>query len=392
MAQYPFLNSSFLSALEDSASTTAATGWEPCHLTINSSTTDDITSDTVFMPLYTKTHSYGEYVFDWAWADAYRRNGLHYYPKLLTAIPFSPATGPRLRFADNSSVSSATHPAIAQNFMRQIKTLAEDIDASGWHLLFPDKNTLQLFSGEALKEVLGEPLIERSGVQFHWFNGGSDSLCKTNDKSSQAYENFDHFLEGFVSRKRKMVRRERRSVSEQGLSVVMLPGEEIRVELWDFFFRLYQNTYLKRSGNGGYLTREFFRQIGETMAEQIAMAVAYDQDEPVACALYFYDSDTLYGRYWGCVREYDHLHFELCYYQGIDFAIAKGLKKFDAGAQGEHKLLRGFEPVETFSLHWIRHPGFAEAIANFTQQEKAANTDYIAQARSVLPYRNESGN
>lgn len=379
MARYPFLENHFLSALEDSASTTAATGWEPCHLTIKPSPADHSAADTVFMPRYVKTHSYGEYVFDWAWANAYQRNGLHYYPKLLSAIPFSPATGPRLRFGDNSSIPEATTPEIARQCMRQIKSLAEDIDASGWHLLFPDEDTRKLFAGEHL--------IERSGVQFHWFN-----RPKTNDNTCEAYENFDHFLDGFVARKRKMVRRERRSIADQGLAVVMLPGPEISIELWDFFFRLYQNTYLKRSGSGGYLTREFFIQIGETMAEQITMAVAYDQGEPVACALYLFDDHTLYGRYWGCVREYDHLHFELCYYQGIDFAIARGLMKFDAGAQGEHKLLRGFEPVETWSLHWIRHPGFAEAIENFTRQESAANTDYITQARSMLPYRNESGN
>ena len=379
MAQYPFLNSSFLSALEDSASTTAQTGWEPCHLQLQ-----DGGLDTAFMPLYVKTHSYGEYVFDWAWADAYRRNGMAYYPKLVSAIPFSPATGPRLRFSHDASTAN---PDIAQQFVRQIKMLAEDIDASGWHLLFPDDHTRELFAGEEL--------MERSGVQFHWFNRGGLDQSKVDQAigdggCDKGYENFDHFLDGFVSRKRKMVRRERRSIEQQGLSISMLRGPEITSALWGFFFRLYQNTYLKRSGNGGYLTREFFLQIGETMADQIAMAVAYDNDEPVACALYLYDDDTLYGRYWGCVREYDHLHFELCYYQGIDFAIANKIKKFDAGAQGEHKLLRGFEPVETFSLHWIRHPGFAEAIANFVEQEKAANTDYIAQARSVLPYRKES--
>ena len=372
MPLYPFLQNAFLSALEDSESTTVETGWEPCHIEIaqpgqDTGSQHKALQNKVFMPLYAKTHSYGEYVFDWAWADAYRRNGIRYYPKLISAIPFSPATGPRLRFEDNAHPGDTNNPALAQELVAQVKTLADEIDASSWHLLFPDEDTRRLFSGEQL--------MERSGVQFHWFNRG--------------YESFEHFLEGFISRKRKMVRRERRSVSEQKLSITMLEGSEISTELWDFFFRLYQNTYLKRSGNGGYLTREFFRQIGETMADQIAMAVAYDQGEPVACALYFYDDDTLYGRYWGCVREYDHLHFELCYYQGIDFAIAKGLNKFDAGAQGEHKLLRGFEPVETYSLHWIRHAGFAEAIQNFVEQEKTANSDYIAQARSVLPYRKE---
>ena len=359
MAQYPFLANAFLQALEDSGSINADTGWEPCHIDLHKNSPDH-----VFMPLYVKTHSYGEYVFDWVWANAYERKGLPYYPKLLSAIPFSPATGPRLR-NDNGCLSTGDP---GKKILAQIKMVAEQTRASGWHLLFPDEHTRKLF--------VDQDLMERSGVQFHWFNRG--------------YENFDHFLAGFVSRKRKMVRKERRSIAAQNLSTTMLRGPEISSDLWLFFYGLYQNTYLKRSGTDGYLTREFFLQIGETMAEQIAMAIAYDGDNPVACALYLFDDETLFGRYWGCIREYDHLHFELCYYQGIDFAIANGLKKFDAGAQGEHKLLRGFEPVETYSLHWIRHPGFAEAIAQFIEQEGIENARYMAQARSVLPYRNES--
>jgi hypothetical protein len=187
-----------------------------------------------------------------------------------------------------------------------------------------------------------------------------------------------------------MMRRERGTVAEQGLRVTMHEGPTIGTELWSFFHRLYQNTYAKRSGTGGYLTPDFFHRIGATLADRIAMAVAYAGARPVAAALYFHDRETLYGRYWGCVREYECLHFELCYYQGIDYAIRRGLAKFDAGAQGEHKIARGFAPVETWSLHWIRHRGFAAAIADFVARERVHHQDYMAAARAQLPYRQEN--
>lgn len=355
VSDYPFLKPEFLSALEDSGSATAATGWEPRHL----SSVDGA----LFMPLYVKTHSYGEYVFDWAWANAYHRSGLAYYPKLVTAIPFSPITGPRLRLAagaDSERTATALLAAVAE--------AAEATGASSWHLLFPDTATREILRGHGL--------LERSGVQFHWHN--------------QGYESFEHFLAGLASRKRKMMRRERSTVVDQGLTVAMLEGPAIDADLWSFFHGLYQNTYAKRSGNGGYLTPDFFRRIGATLAHQIAMAVAYDAGKPVAAALYFHDRETLYGRYWGCVREYECLHFELCCYQGIDYAIRHGLTKFDAGAQGEHKIARGFTPVETWSLHWIRHRGFATAIADFLERERGHNQEYMAAARAQLPYRQDS--
>lgn len=352
MSDYPFLKPEFLSALEDSGSATAATGWEPRHL----SSADGA----LFMPLYVKTHSYGEYVFDWAWADAYHRSGLAYYPKLVTAIPFSPIAGPRLRLT-----AGADPEQVATTLLTAVAEAAETTGASSWHLLFPDVATRELLRGRGL--------LERSGVQFHWHNRG--------------YENFEHFLSELSSRKRKMVRRERSTIASQGLAVALLEGPAIDAELWSFFHGLYQNTYAKRSGNAGYLTRDFFLRIGATLADQIAMVVAYDGVMPVAAALYFHDRETLYGRYWGCVREYECLHFELCYYQGIDYAIRRGLAKFDAGAQGEHKISRGFAPVETRSLHWIRHRGFATAIADFLERERVSNQDYMAAARAQLPYR-----
>jgi predicted N-acyltransferase len=352
---YPFLTPQFLSALEDSGSATAATGWVPHHLT---------TADgALFMPLYVKTHSYGEYVFDWAWANAYHRSGLSYYPKLVTAIPFSPITGPRLRLAVGAETEQ-----VATALLAAVREVAEATSASSWHLLFPDAPTRELLRGRGL--------LERTGVQFHWHNRG--------------YESFEHFLAGLASRKRKMVRRERSAVATQGLSVAMLEGPAIGADLWSFFHGLYQNTYAKRSGNGGYLSRDFFHRIGKTLADQIAMAVACHADQPVAAALYFHDRDTLYGRYWGCVREYECLHFELCYYQGIDYAIRRGLGKFDAGAQGEHKIPRGFAPVETHSLHWIRNRGFATAVADFLARERVLNQNYMDAVRAQLPYRQES--
>lgn len=352
---YPFLQPAFLTALEDSGSIGPGSGWEARHIRLQ-----DQGETLALMPLYLKSHSWGEYVFDWAWADAYQRHGLNYYPKLVTAIPFSPATGPRIAFGAN-----VDRPAVVGQLVAEVRRLADDIGASGWHLLFPNELTLNHFSG--LK------LMRRSGVQFHWFN--------------RDYHSFDEFLDRFVARKRKTVRRERRRIGEQGLQVEMLPGEEISTQLWDFFFRLYQQTYRKRGGTRGYLTRDFFARVGATMPAQIAMAVARDGADIVACALYFHDATTLYGRYWGCVRDYDCLHFELCYYQGIDYAIRAGLQKFDAGAQGEHKILRGFEPVETHSLHWIKRADFADAIARFIQREHKDNAAYIGQARALLPYR-----
>ena len=357
MKNYPFLKPAFFQALADSNSVGPGTGWLPAHVVI-----EEHGQTLAYMPTYQKSHSWGEYVFDWAWADAYQRNGLKYYPKLISAIPFSPITGPRVRFAED-----VDQQALSRQLVDKVLAQARATEASGWHLLFPDASTLANFQHP--------DLMHRYGVQFHWFNHN--------------YQCFDDFLATLVARKRKMVRRERRRISEQNIDVEMIKGAEIDADLWAFFYSVYQNTYLKRSGSEGYLTADFFVRLGENLADNIVMALATENGEPIACALYFCDTTTLYGRYWGCVREYDYLHFELCYYQGIDYAIANGLQKFDAGAQGEHKILRGFEPVETHSLHWIKHPGFAEAIAKFLSQEKRDNAQYIANARSALPYKED---
>ncbi|MEP1595465.1 MAG: GNAT family N-acetyltransferase, partial [Halieaceae bacterium] len=318
---YPFLRHKFLLGLEETGCTTADSGWQPCHVVLRRG------SDAIaVMPMYLKSHSYGEYVFDWSWADAWQRSGLDYYPKLVSAIPFTPATGPRLCIGEGEDAA-----AVTSTVLQAIQQLASKRGISSWHILFPS----QAVSDELLQ--LG--LHQRVATQFHWFNDG--------------YKTFDEFLSTFSSRKRKNLRRERKRVIEQGLRLETRTGSEIEDQHWQQFYTFYQMTYAKRSGHGGYLTREFFIQTAAAMGDQVVMVMAYHEDSPVAGALYFRSADTLFGRYWGCEREFDCLHFEACYYQGIEYCIEHGLQRFDPGAQGEHKIQRGFHPVHTYSNHWI---------------------------------------
>ena len=354
---YPFTRHEFLCGLERSDCTTAATGWQPCHLLLR-----DETGLQALLPMYLKSHSYGEYVFDWSWADAWQRSGLQYYPKLVSAIPFTPATGPRLLTragADAAAVWDAALQAIARFARRQ--------NISSWHLLFPTE--------EVSRQLVQQGLHQRVATQFHWFN--------------QGYRCFDDFLAGFTSRKRKSLRRERSRVTEQGLSLRTLQGAEIGPQQWRQFHRFYQLTYAKRSGHGGYLTETFFTEVAPALGDQVVMVLAYLGERAVAGALYFRSSDTLYGRYWGCEREYDCLHFEACYYQGIEYCIANGLQRFDPGAQGEHKIQRGFRPVPTFSNHWIADPRLSAAVGDFTHSEADHNTVYMQAAAGMLPFRRE---
>ena len=343
---YPFLRSEFFAALEQSGSTSAESGWQPLHLA---------EGDT-FIPRYAKSHSRGEYVFDYSWADAYQRAGLPYYPKWLTAIPFTPCGGPRWAGDDHRAlalIGEALEEAVEQQL-------------SSWHILFPQRSHLALLEGEQW--------LLRRGVQYHWQN--------------RDYQEFADFTAQMNSRKRKMVNRERRMVADSGLQITLLYGERIDVELWRQFHTLYQLTYLKRSGGRGYLNEPFFQQLGATMADQLALVCAHDGGgRLIAASLFFYDHSTLYGRYWGCLEEYDFLHFELCYYRGIELAIARGLSRFDAGAQGEHKIVRGFEPVETHSLHWLGEPNFRAAVADFLAREGAVIDDHLAAAAELLPYK-----
>ena len=352
---YPFLRHEFLYGMEKTGCTNAQTGWQPCHLVLRD--TDGVLG---VMPLYLKSHSYGEYVFDWSWADAWERSGLNYYPKLVTAIPFTPATGPRLCTRGDGNSTTAWHIALGA-----IREFASRQEISSWHLLFPQE--------QVAARLLQEGLHRRTATQFHWFN--------------EDYGSFDDFLAGFTSRKRKSLRRERARVVQQGLVLKTLVGQEIGKAEWEQFYRFYQMTYAKRSGHGGYLNRAFFTQTAAGLGDQAIMVLAFLDDQAVAGALYFRSSDTLYGRYWGCEREYDCLHFEACYYQGIDYCIRQGLARFDPGAQGEHKIQRGFRPVHTFSSHWIADPQLSAAVGDFTRREERHTDAYRDDASTLLPFR-----
>jgi predicted N-acyltransferase len=352
---YPFLQHTFLAALEDSGATTAETGWLPQHLVIREG---GVLCG--LLPLYIKSHSYGEYVFDWAWADAYRRHGLEYYPKLLSAIPFTPATGPRLCLRDDLEAD-----ALFSVVVEQLQRRAEQLGASSAHILFPDVNDAERWQRAGL--------LQRVGPQYHWFNRG--------------YQSFDDFLATFSSRKRKNLRKERRTVADQGLRLERLSGSDVSESQWRFFFHCYQMTYAKRSGHGGYLSEAFFQAIARSMADRLLLVLAYEGDVPVAAALNFQGADTLFGRYWGCIREYDFLHFEACYYQGIEHCIEQGLSKFDPGAQGEHKIQRGFEPITTYSQHWLADASFSDAVARFLHTEQRHIAEYLQEAAQALPFK-----
>lgn len=354
---YPFTRHEFLHALEASGATTPDRGWQPRHALVERQG-----QPVAVMPLYEKQHSFGEYVFDWAWASAYERHGLPYYPKWLAAIPFTPATGPRLCVAPGEDTA-----AIAAMLLPQLCRRAGQQGASSLHVLFPTAAQCELFTQAGLQL--------RLGAQYHWLNRG--------------YNDFEAFLSSFNARKRKSLKRERRRVTEQGLSLEVLEGGQISAAIWQRFYRFYQLTYAKRSGHGGYLGLDFFQRIGTTLPENLVLVLAREGERIVAGALNFRDSTTLYGRYWGCENEFDALHFEACYYQGIDYCIRNGLQRFDPGAQGEHKIQRGFEPVTTRSCHWLAHPGFSEAVGDFLQRERAAVEDYLEEARGMLPFRQQ---
>ena len=357
-SDYPFLRHEFLTLLETSACTDAESGWQPCHATLYRG--EQLVA---LMPLYLKNHSYGEYVFDWSWADAWQRHGLAYYPKLVTAIPFTPATGPRLCMAAGED-SAEIYPLMLQ----AVRQLATEQGASSWHLLFPDE--------QAARQLESAGTTLRIGSQFHWLN--------------RDYSSFEDFLTHFNARKRKSLKRERRRVQEQGIEIKVLEGSEITPADWERFYLFYQMTYAKRSGHGGYLNREFFLGLGAAIPEHCVLMLAYQEQRAVAGALYFKSAETLYGRYWGCERELDCLHFETCYYQGIEYCIKHGLQRFDPGAQGEHKIQRGFTPVKTWSSHWIADPGFARAIADFGERERPEIDLYIERVSTYLPFRKDS--
>lgn len=330
----PFVSHEFLTAMEDSGSVGEGTGWDPVPIVIADSAGKLVAA----MPSYAKGHSQGEYVFDHSWADAWHRAGGRYYPKLQIAAPFTPANGPRLLLQDES---------LAPHLLKAAETVCANNGLSSAHATFIAPEQRGLFEAGGW--------LMRSDIQFHWLNRG--------------YASFDDFLGALTSRKRKDLRKERAAACG-GLTIRHLSGKDIREEHWDAFWAFYQDTGARKWGRP-YLTREAFSLLGERMGDRIILILAYDGATPIAGALNFAGSDALYGRYWGCTREVRFLHFELCYYQAIDIAIARGLARVEAGAQGGHKLARGYEPVQTVSAHWIADPGFRAAIADFLARERA---------------------
>lgn len=347
----PFLRHAFLSALEDSGSVGGRTGWQPAHAVL----LDAQGGLQAAMPGYVKSHSYGEYVFDHGWADACHRAGIDYYPKLLGAIPFSPVTGQRLLGA----------PLAAGLLLDELSASLEQQGLSSLHINFTSAAENALLQGR-------DGWLQRLGCQFHWRNRG--------------YRDFQDFLDALSSRKRKQMRKEREQVAGQGIAFDWRAGHQLSEQEWDFVYLCYANTYRVR-GQSPYLTRAFFSLLAERMPEMIRVVLAHQAGRPVAMAFSLVGGDSLYGRYWGCLAEFDRLHFETCFYQGMDYAIGSGLQRFDAGAQGEHKLIRGFEPQITHSWHYLCHPGLRTAVANFLAEEQLGVRDYAEQARTLLPYR-----
>jgi len=352
----PTVSYAFLSALEDSGSVTAKTGWQPQHLVVR----DPGGAAMAVAPLYLKSHSYGEYVFDWGWADAYERAGGRYYPKLQSSVPFTPATGPRLMLAPDAPAS------FADALIAGMKGLAGKLGVSSLHVTFPPIDEWQRF-GDA-------GFLLRTGEQFHWSNDG--------------YDTFDGFLDALSSRKRKNIAKERRTVAESGLHIRRLTGGDLTADAWDAFYRFYLDTSDRKWGEA-YLNRQFFSLLGERMADRVMLVMAYDAGMPVAGALNLIGGSTLFGRNWGAVANYRFLHFECCYYQAIEFAIERGLATVEAGAQGPHKLQRGYLPRKTFSAHWIRDPGFRDAVADYLERERLAVDSEIQYLGEHSPFRRD---
>jgi predicted N-acyltransferase len=354
---YPFLKYEFLKCLEITKCVSSDQGWQPLHAIVT-----EKEKVIAVMPLYIKTDSQGAFIFDWSWADAYYRNGLEYYPKLVSSIPFTPATGPRILFSNNSKKE-----VIVNKISESLKKLSEDQKFSSVHILLAEKEEINQFSQEDFSL--------RTSYSFHWFNNN--------------YRNFDMFLEDMTSRQRKNIKKERGKILQQDVTLSRIKGSEITVEMMEIFYQFYQVTYLKR-GMRGYLNFDFFKTIIQVIPESIMLVLAENKNGNfVAGALNFYDDKKLYGRYWGCLEEYDSLHFETCYYQGIEFCIENELESFDPGVQGEHKIKRGFCPIETYSAHWIKDIRFKEAIDDFLEKERAHILEYNQDRKVLLPFKKE---
>ena len=353
--QFPFIQHEFLVALENNGAVGKEFGWITNFFLAYE---NDILVGA--LPVYIKFNSYGEFVFDWAWADAYQQNGLRYYPKLVTSIPYTPATGPRLLIQDESNFKE-----IADSLINAVLTFSQQSQVSSFHCLFTNQRDTDYFNKN-------NNFMMRLGCQFHW--------------SNNEYTSFSHYLEQLTSKKRKQIKRERRIVNEQGISFEILNGFDATDEHWDVYHRFYESTFERKSGMPT-LSKEFFKEIARTMPESIVLVLAIHQDVYVASAFNLKGTDTLYGRHWGCFEEFDNLHFEACYYQGLEYCINKGLKHFEPGAQGEHKIARGFMPTQTWSAHWVAHPQFSESIKHFVEREAEGMLDYIEELNGHSPFK-----
>ncbi|MPV56452.1 N-acetyltransferase [Burkholderia sp. HI2761] len=357
----PFLRHEFLDALHVARCAVDDTGWSPHFVTLTDARTGRLAAAA---PVYAKQHSYGEYVFDWAWADAYQRNDLPYYPKLLCAVPFTPVQGTRLLAADDDA---------RRRLAATLLAFAEQSDVSSLHVLFPTGDEARLL------ESMG--MMLREGVQFHWINDG--------------YRHFDDFLGTLEQKKRKNIRAERRKVHDAGVTFRRLTGDRITDADWRFFSRCYRQTY-REHYSSPYLNLDFFRTIGATMPENLLLVIAEADGRPIASALAVYrrgehGGGTLYGRYWGAIEHVPCLHFETAYYQLLEFCIEAGLDTFEGGAQGEHKLARGFLPTVTHSAHWLAHPAFSDAVARFLERETEHIHAYVDELREHDPFRRDAG-
>ncbi|WP_296356050.1 GNAT family N-acetyltransferase [Ramlibacter sp.] len=346
----PFMRHEYLAAMHASASATPKTGWTPQFLTLWHG--DALQAA---CPLYMKAHSYGEYVFDWAWANAYEQHGLAYYPKALVAVPFTPVPGPRLLARDPEARRALVEALLGWCHKKKLSSL---------HLLFADEQDVAACSAAGL--------MLRNTVQFHWTNGG--------------WADFDAFLSSLSHDKRKKIRQERRKVADAGVVFLWSQGADIAAADWEFFYRCYERTYLEH-GNPPYLTREFFRRMRDDMPQNWLLFIAERAGQPIAASLIAIDGTAAYGRYWGALERVDCLHFEACYYQPLQWCIANGYQRFEGGAQGEHKMARALMPVKTTSAHWLAHPAFADAVENFLQREGRGIENYLEHLEERSPFR-----
>ena len=351
----PFLRFEFLSALETHNCVGKRYGWIPQHITLR----DDNKKLIGAVPLYLKDNSYGEFVFDWGWADAYHRSGIEYYPKLVCSVPYTPATGPRLLIDANQDYGK-----IADLLISAALQHATHLNVSSLHWLFTNnKDTAQLSKHH---------LMQRLGCQFHWTNNN--------------YESFEHFLQALTRSKRKNINQERRRVRDANVEIEILDGHQASEQHWATFHRYYESTFMKL---GGYatLSQPFFEEVASSLPDNIMLVMAKHEGKYIASSLSFRGKDTLYGRHWGCEKEINSLHFEACYYQGIEYCIQHGIKRFEPGAQGEHKISRGFLPTATHSMHWVADPQFRQAINEFLTRETIGMNHYIRQLKEHSPFK-----